>query len=130
MDLRPALILALILPLAMPGPAHAHHSRAMFEMDRNITHRGVVREYRWQNPHSHIVIAVGTQTWDIEASAVDLMTSRGWTRTTFKPGDRITAVTHPNRDGSNNVLLFYVILPDGKRLYRAQHRYDLEVEDR
>jgi hypothetical protein len=25
-------------------------------------------------------------------------------------------------------LLFYAIKPDGTRLYRAQHRYDLETE--
>ena len=122
--------------LAATCPALAHHSRAMFDMTQNVTYRGVVKEYRWQNPHSHIIIVVGPAaadqstigTWDIEASSISLMISQGWKRDTFEPGDRITVVAHPNRDGSKDVLLFYAIRPDGTRLYRAQHRYASEAE--
>ena len=32
-------------------------------------------------------------------------------------GDAITVVGHPMKDGSKGISLFYVILPDGKRLY-------------
>lgn len=106
----------------------------MFDMTQNVTYRGVVKEYQWQNPHSHIVITVGTdatapskvETWDIEASSISLMVSRGWNRTTFKPGDPITVVVHPGKNDSRRVLLFYAIKSDGTRLYRAQHRYPSE----
>ena len=122
--------------LAAAPPTLAHHSRAMFDMARNVTYRGVVKEYHWQNPHSHIVITVGRDaadpatvgTWDIEASSISLMTSRGWNRMTYKPGDRITVVAHPSKDGSRRVLLFYAIQANGTRLYRAQHRYPSEAE--
>jgi hypothetical protein len=114
--------------LAMPRPTLAHHSRAMFDMSRNVTYRGVVKEYRWQNPHTYIVITVGNDTWDVEASSINLMVTRGWNRTTYKPGDRITVVAHPNKNGSNVVLLFYAIKADGTRLYRAEHRYEGEAE--
>jgi hypothetical protein len=67
-------------------------------------------------------------TWDIEASAINLMTTRGWTPKTFKQGDPITVVVHPNKNSSHDVLLFYVTRPDGTRLYRAKNRYPLEVE--
>ena len=127
---------AVGLMLAAASPTLAHHSRAMFDMTQNITYRGVVKEYRWQNPHSHIVIIVGTDatdrstigTWDIEASSISIMVSEGWKGNTFEPGDQITVVAHPNKNGSHDVLLFYAIKPDGTRLYRAQHRYDLEAE--
>ncbi len=56
------------------------------------------------------------------------MTTRGWTNRTYARGDPITVVTHPNRNGSKSILLFYVIRPDGTRLYRAANRYPLEVE--
>jgi hypothetical protein len=103
----------------------------MFDMGKNVTYRGVVEEYRWQNPHSHIVISIGAGaadpstvgTWTVEASAISLMTTSGWTQKTYKPGDPITVVAHPSRDGSNLVLLFYAIKADGTRLYRAAHRY-------
>ena len=45
------------------------------------------------------------------------MGRQGWTRATFKPGDPITLVGHPMRDGSKGISLLFVILPEGKRLY-------------
>ena len=131
-----SLIVAVGALLAAAHPTFAHHSRAMFDMTRNVTYRGVVKEYRWQNPHSHIVITVGSDatdpstvgTWDIEASSISLMVSRGWNRMTYKPGDLITVVAHPSRNRSKGVLLFYAIKADGTRLYRAQHRYPSEAE--
>jgi uncharacterized protein DUF6152 len=134
---RPLLALAVAIGIALAAaPMLAHHSRAMFDMGKNITYRGVVEEYRWQNPHSHIVVRVGAGatdrstvgTWTVEASAISVMTSSGWTQSTYKPGDPITVVVHPNMDGSNLVLLFYAIKADGTRLYRAAHQYDGEKE--
>jgi len=130
-----ALAVAVGIALAA-APALAHHSRAMFDVGKNITYRGVVEEYRWQNPHSHLVVRVGAGaadrstvgTWTVEASAIGVMTSSGWTRSTYKPGDPITVVVHPNMNGSNLVLLFYAIKADGTRLYRAAHQYDGEKE--
>jgi hypothetical protein len=71
------LLFAMGLLLLAARPSFAHHSRAMFDVAQNVTYRGVVKEYRWQNPHSHIVITVGTEgndtsactTWDMEARA-------------------------------------------------------------
>jgi hypothetical protein len=117
-------------------PSLAHHSRAMFDMTKNITYRGVVEEYQWQNPHSHIIITVGPDakdpstvgTWDIEAASINIMVSQGWNRMTYKAGDPITVVAHPMKNGSKGALLFYAIKPDGTRLYRAQHRYASEAQ--
>ena len=116
-------------------PALAHHSRAMFDVSQNITYRGVVREFRWQNPHSHIVFigsdvrrTAKAETWDVEASSISLMVRMGWNRTTFRPGDKITVVAHPSKDGSKTLLLFYVIEANGKPLYRATNRYPSETE--
>ena len=132
---RPLLVLAVTVGIALAAaPMLAHHSRAMFDMGKNITYRGVVEEYRWQNPHSQIVVRVAAGatdrstvgTWTVEASAIGVMTYCGWTPRTFKPGDPITVVAHPNMDRSNLVLLFYAIKADGTRLYRAAHRYEGE----
>jgi hypothetical protein len=129
-------MVAVGVMLAAAGPTHAHHSRAMFDMTQNVTYRGVVKEYRWRNPHSHIVIIVGADaayastvgTWDIEASSTSLMAGMGWNAKTFKAGDLITVVAHPSRNGSKDALLFYAMKADGTRLYRAQHRYPSEAE--
>lgn len=129
------IALAGVLLLAA-RPSLAHHSRAMFDVTKNITYRGVVTEYQFRNPHSHIIVTVGPEaaepstvgTWDIEASSISIMVSEGWNRTTYKPGDPITVVAHPMKNGSKGALLFYAIKPDGTRLYRAQHRYASEAE--
>jgi Family of unknown function (DUF6152) len=129
-----SVLMGVLLFAAPPSPAH--HSRAMFDMAKNVTYRGVVEEYRWQNPHSHIVVTVGADakdpstvgTWDIEASSINVMLSQGWNRVTYKPGDPIVVVAHPMKNGSKGALLFYAIKSDGTRLYRAQHRYASEVQ--
>src|SRR5438105_1424654 len=78
-------LLAFAVPVgiaAAAAPTLAHHSRAMFDMAKNITYQGVVEEYRWQNPHSHVVVRVRpgaadpstVGTWTVEASAIGIMT--------------------------------------------------------
>lgn len=136
-DSRAWLALAVAIGVLVSAiPTLAHHSRATFDMGKNITFRGVVKNYRWQNPHSQIVIVIGpgaadpstVGTWTVEASDIKLMSAMGWTPTTYKLGDPITVIAHPNRDGSSLLLLFYAIKADGTRLYRATHRYSEETE--
>jgi hypothetical protein len=114
----------LIWGLCAASTALAHHSFAMFEMSKNVTYKGTVVEYHLENPHSHIIIQVPASEgkdligrWDIEGGAVNIMAKQGWTKTTYKPGDPITVVAHPMKDGSKAASLFYAILPGGKRLY-------------
>ena len=62
---RPLLALAVAVGIALAAaPTLAHHSRALFDMGKSITYRGVVEEYRWQNPHSQIVVRVGAGAAD------------------------------------------------------------------
>jgi hypothetical protein len=117
----------LVLWLAVATPGFAHHSFALFDMDTNLTMVGTVAEYRWSNPHVHVVLKVEPGpdvasdrigSWDLEAAgSTNIMTRQGWTRVTLKAGDRITAVVHPMKDGAKGGSLFYIILPDGNRLY-------------
>ena len=117
----------LALCVAAATPAFAHHSFALFDMDKNLTMIGTVVEYRWSNPHVHVVVKVDPGTdvsseligsWDLEAAgSTNIMTRQGWTRVTLKAGDRITAVVHPMKDGAKGGSLFYIILPDGNRMY-------------
>src|SRR5262245_30074844 len=118
----------LALTAATAAPAIAHHSFALFDMEKNQTMVGTVVEYRWTNPHVQVLLKVdpgadapadSAGTWDLEAAgSTNIMARQGWTRTTLKAGDRITAVFHPLKEGGGKSgSLFYVILPDGNRLY-------------
>ena len=104
----------------------AHHSFAMFEMDKDVEYRGIVSEWKWQNPHVHFTVLVKpgpgvdpqtVGTWDVEGGSVNIMTRQGWTRASYKVSDAITLVGHPMKDGSKGISLFYAIRPDGTRLY-------------
>ena len=122
---RAVVTTALLMIVTWGGPLAAHHSFSMFEMDKNVTYAGVVVDYKWNNPHVHFTIdikpAPGVEPstvgrWDVEGGSTNIMTRQGWTRATLKPGDPITLVGHPMRDGSKGISLFYMIR-DGKRMY-------------
>jgi hypothetical protein len=104
----------------------AHHSFAMFQMDKDVTYSGVVTLWKWQNPHVHFTMYVRDTagvdpqtvgTWDVEGGSVNIMARQGWTKASYKAGDPITIVGHPMKDGSKGISLFYAIRPDGTRLY-------------
>ena len=50
--------LAVLAVCATVTPLRAHHSFAMFDLDRFITLKGTVTEFHWINPHAHIILQV------------------------------------------------------------------------
>lgn len=53
MAMRKVLLLAvasLLTIIALPGAAH--HSGSMFEDEKTVTLKGVVKEFQYTNPHS------------------------------------------------------------------------------
>ena len=95
----------LVFTLALlAAPLLAHHSFAMFEMTKDVTYEGTVVEYRWENPHTHIIVKVesgsNAGTWDVEGGSTAIMGRQGWNRALYKAGDQIKVVGHPMRDGS------------------------------
>ena len=125
MNVRNCSCLISVLAVLASLPLFAHHSFAMFELTKNVTYTGTVVEYRWQNPHTHIIVKVDpgaadastVGTWDIEGGSTNIMARQGWTKATYKPGDPITIVGHPLKDGSKGASLYYAVLPDGTKLY-------------
>ena len=127
MRFRPVVCALALSILGLTGASvAAHHSFAMFEMDKDVTYTGVVTDYKWLNPHVHITMDIKpgpgvdpalVGAWDIEGGSTNIMGRQGWTRATFKVGDPIKLVGHPMKDGSRGISLFYVLTPDGKRLY-------------
>jgi hypothetical protein len=107
-------------------PLVAHHSFAMFEMERDVSYTGTITEVKWQNPHTHFTLRVDSGPgiaasdvgeWDVEGAAIAIMSRQGWTRTTLKPGDTVTLVGHPLRSGEKGMSLFYLVRPDGSHVY-------------
>lgn len=113
------LIVAAIL--CMSVPVLAHHSGAGVDRTRTVTVTGVVKEFRWTNPHSWIDLEVtggaGAPTlWSIEMNPPPFLIRAGWKSTTLKPGDTVSVTVNPIRTGEPGGIFVSVTLPDGRVL--------------
>jgi Family of unknown function (DUF6152) len=98
----------------------AHHSHAMFDMTKEVAITGTVTAYAYRNPHVFLYIDVKgadgeVKSWAVEMSNIANMESRGIYLSTFKPGDTITVMLNPLRDGRPGGNYTSVIAADGKK---------------
>ena len=49
------------------GTASAHHSTAMFDMTKNVTLQGTIKEFQWTNPHTFIYIDVPNSAGGVDS---------------------------------------------------------------
>ena len=49
-------VFGLLASLAVSASAWAHHSFSAFDMAKEVDVQGVVKEFRWTNPHSFLVL--------------------------------------------------------------------------
>ena len=113
-------VVALAFVLLAPA-ASAHHSFAQFDNSRSVTLHGTVTSFQWTNPHGYLEIdaddnSVGTKHYTFELTSPNMMSRGGWTSRTIKPGDVVTAIMAPLRDGKAGGLLLEVVLPSGKHM--------------
>ena len=120
--LAPAALAAAGLSLSTQ--ASAHHSFNMFALDQNVTVTGTVKDYQFKMPHVWFYLVVptktGTEEWGFECHSPNLVARKGWNLNTLKPGDKVTVMMHPMRDGSKAGSVAYITLADGKQLWNAQ----------
>lgn len=93
--------------LAGSSAAVAHHSFAMFDFSKTQMLKGTVQEFRWTNPHVTLLVATTpagggpAEIWSMELTSPGNLTRVGWSRHSFKPGDRIELEFFPLRDGKH-----------------------------
>ena len=110
----------LVWLTATSAPTWAHHSMAMYDQ-KNITITGIVARVELKNPHSVFYITVtdkdGKQVeWMLECQPLATLSSYGWSDTTMKAGDKVTAVGSPARNGKPAMLVRAIQLPDGRSI--------------
>jgi Family of unknown function (DUF6152) len=99
----------------------AHHSGAGVDRTKTVTITGVVKEFRWTNPHSWIDLEVadakGAPTvWSIEMNPPPYLVRSGWKASTLKPGDKVSVTLNPIRTGEPGGIFVSVTLADGRVL--------------
>ena len=103
------------------GPVLAHHSFAPYESTLQIKLSGVVTDFRWVNPHVYIEIDGAEEKtgekrhWLIEGASTSILNRAGWKFNMIKPGDRITVIVSPLRNGEPAALLKQITLADGRK---------------
>ncbi len=117
-------MLALLASLAVGAPVLAHHSFAAFDMTKEVVVQGTVKEFRWTNPHSYLVLAGKDAAGKaseirIEMNGPGYLARNGWKRESLKPGDVVTTTIHPMRDASPGGDLVKVVFADGRVLSAA-----------
>lgn len=113
-----SVLISLVTTLAVSGLAGAHHSASMFDPKQTITMQATVKELQWTQPHSWLQVIAkddkgATKEWALE---IGIMAKKeeGWHRKALKPGDKVTVVIHPLRDGGLGGQLVGITMPDGK----------------
>lgn len=114
-------VLAIAMGLASaPGAAH-HSAAAQYDVNRTISLNGVVREFRFVNPHSVVRLLVSDDTgkevvWSAEWAPTTILRRFGMKPDAIRTGDHVTIVGNPARDGSADLLVSTITFADGRRL--------------
>jgi len=114
-------LFAVAAATLLASPLSAHHSTAMYQMDKPTTITGTVKRFEWTNPHAFIYLDVkdenGKSTeWEIELMSLNHLRSYGWVRTTVKPGEVITCTGGAAKSGAPSMISALLKLPDGREL--------------
>lgn len=123
------LLLAVLAALLLgSNPVFAHHGQAAYETGKTLTVRATMTEFDWANPHCLLYFDVkddrGTvRHWSVQAINPLMLSRYGWTRHSLQPGDMVTVVFHPAKNGEMTGLLDKVVLPNGQELPGRQERY-------
>jgi hypothetical protein len=115
---RLACVASLAALLAAGTPLSAHHGDAAYSATPHEMKGCVVTEFSWMNPHSLIKFDYKTETgelqhWTMEIGSPPSMALLGWSRTTLRAGDVITAYVYQAKSGVPVGRTNKVILADG-----------------
>lgn len=116
------LLVTAASSLLLATAAEAHHSHASLNKDDVRLYTGRVVRYSWTMPHVFLKIEGPDEDGEIVEYTVELqhppaMASRGWSKTTFKPGDPITWEGPHDRNLERHYTgMSWAETGDGKRL--------------
>jgi hypothetical protein len=118
--MRRTIVMCFALTIAVLSavPARSHHSNVAYEVTKVVTITGVVKEFRWVNPHTWLIMTVndaksGKVEWAVEGRAPGVLLRAGWTRSSMKAGDMVTVDMSPAKDGTPTGIIARVTKADG-----------------
>ena len=102
-------------------PVYAHHGASEYDMTKVVTLSATVKELQFVNPHTLLEFTVKDESgkasgWEGELPSPNLLSRRGWSRSTLKPGDLVTVIGSPAKNGERGLQVKKLVFPDGHEL--------------
>ena len=115
---RLVILAAALAGLGCAAPAFAHHSFAMFDMSKQVTLSGVIKDFQYTNPHSWLIVTVSqpdgkTVDWSFESEGPSSLLRLGVKKSSLPVGEKVTVKGMPMRDGRPGASLVSVTKSDG-----------------
>jgi hypothetical protein len=110
--------------LLLAPRAQAHHSNSAFYVTKIVTIKGVVKEFKWSNPHVWVIVEVddgkGNKVdWKAEGRPPGILARAGWSPKSLQPGETVTIDLSPAKDDTASGLIARVTKEDGTILSNA-----------
>ena len=116
---RVSAVVSWIAVISLSLMAH-HGTGGTYEMEKPITLKGTVTEFRFVNPHVLIFFDVAdgkngrVVNWLAEGPSVINWTRTGWNRNSVKVKDQITITLFPAKSGKPEGVVRKVVTANGK----------------
>jgi hypothetical protein len=127
MKIKIYALFALVIGAALAcGPVFAHHGNAAYDEKNPLTLKGTVAKFMWANPHTLIFLDAKDNKgkvvqWTVETLSPGKLARAGWTQDAVKPGDQVTLIFSPAKDGSPKGFLQRIVFSDGRQLGMLEH---------
>ena len=112
---------------ALSLSAFAHHSRAAYDLTKEITLEGTVADLAWKNPHIYVTVATIGEDGkpnrvEVEVTSVSEAAPLGLPRDAIAPGARVTVRAHPGRGGAVSKAVGLVVTNRRRHRLSAEYR--------
>lgn len=114
-------VVAVIVLLSTSVVAFAHHGTVAYDPGEKITLKGTISAFEWRNPHTQIHLDVTDEKgnvvhWNFEAQPPNILMHAGWNKDILKPGDQVTIIASPAKNGAPVGIIQKVVLANGQEL--------------
>jgi hypothetical protein len=98
-----------------------HHGTSTYNMEREISLTGTVKEWTFGNPHTWLWLTVSdsqkpTEEWSIESAPPNYLIGQGWSPSTLKAGEKLTVLISPLKTEPLRGILLEVKRSNGETL--------------
>ena len=116
-----SIAVLLVVAALISSSAFAHHSAAGIDRSKSVTVEGVVKQFKWGNPHSWLEVEVqnskgGSDLWNFEMNPPAYLVRSGWKSTSVKAGDKVKVTGRPFMNGEPGGIFMSVTLENGQVL--------------